>query len=388
MIVKWPGVAPAGVVTADLGDLTDIVPTLAQMAGVTVLGPVDGVSLLPSITGTTNQAAGRKVAVVSYGGEQGLRTADYMFQTTGRMYHMQAPFVEVKVASVCRFSLADRQMQMAFAALYSLRGELPTFVQPAWPPVVDCAESTTTTIPALTRKKVKKPSKTTTRAALIGSTISSAGPSPLIITTTTPALTAAITTTITAAAATTATTTTTVTAITTASPRTTQPSTPITSHNPPRGSTPKKNKFVTLQSLLGGECLVPVPSKSRCKLVCKKVRDPTATAHRNCAQLKNLLGIIICSRLHAWVERANVWNPLNSFVLFVLELGCIGFVLGLNNFQCLPALKVCLIGDTTKVLVFQLVCGHRHLSAISSGLFFDRSCLSREVWNCYLINCK
>jgi len=50
-IARWPGVVPAGAVCHSPIHFMDVLPTLAELAGVPPAGPVDGVSLLPTLRG-------------------------------------------------------------------------------------------------------------------------------------------------------------------------------------------------------------------------------------------------------------------------------------------------------------------------------------------------
>lgn len=55
-IVKWPGVIPAGTVSDRLTDLTDIMPTLADIAGMQIpqsFGTTDGSSFYPTLEGSS-----------------------------------------------------------------------------------------------------------------------------------------------------------------------------------------------------------------------------------------------------------------------------------------------------------------------------------------------
>ena len=51
LLVRWPGVVPAGTVAESLVEWIDLAPTLLDAAGVTGLSPAQGRSLLPVLTG-------------------------------------------------------------------------------------------------------------------------------------------------------------------------------------------------------------------------------------------------------------------------------------------------------------------------------------------------
>lgn len=55
MIASWPGVIPAGTVTDQLCAMWDILPTLAEVIGEDVPTKVDGLSLVPTLTGKPGQ---------------------------------------------------------------------------------------------------------------------------------------------------------------------------------------------------------------------------------------------------------------------------------------------------------------------------------------------
>ena len=55
MIVRWPGVAPAGVTSEFVGYHPDVVPTLAEIAGASAPAGLDGISFLPSIRGQADR---------------------------------------------------------------------------------------------------------------------------------------------------------------------------------------------------------------------------------------------------------------------------------------------------------------------------------------------
>ncbi len=55
MIVKWPHKVKAGSSTDHISAFWDIMPTLADIAGVELTQPIDGLSFLPTLTGNENQ---------------------------------------------------------------------------------------------------------------------------------------------------------------------------------------------------------------------------------------------------------------------------------------------------------------------------------------------
>lgn len=51
MIAYWPGKVPAGTVSDHVSAFWDFLPTMAELTGETVQGPVDGISMLPTLLG-------------------------------------------------------------------------------------------------------------------------------------------------------------------------------------------------------------------------------------------------------------------------------------------------------------------------------------------------
>jgi len=55
MIARWPGTIKAGAVTSHVSAFWDMMPTFAELAGVELQGPTDGISLVPTLLGTRQQ---------------------------------------------------------------------------------------------------------------------------------------------------------------------------------------------------------------------------------------------------------------------------------------------------------------------------------------------
>jgi arylsulfatase A-like enzyme len=56
MMVRWPGQIAAGAVSEHLGYFPDVMPTLADIAGIDTPPMTDGISVLPTLTGEARQA--------------------------------------------------------------------------------------------------------------------------------------------------------------------------------------------------------------------------------------------------------------------------------------------------------------------------------------------
>ena len=57
LIVRWPGVIAAGATSNHVSGFQDILPTLADLAGADVPGQLDGISMVPELTGRSGQPA-------------------------------------------------------------------------------------------------------------------------------------------------------------------------------------------------------------------------------------------------------------------------------------------------------------------------------------------
>ncbi|MCH8527835.1 MAG: sulfatase-like hydrolase/transferase [Kiritimatiellae bacterium] len=75
-IANWPGTIPPGRVTGVLPDFTDMIPTLADLAGIPVPGKdrVDGVSIAPFLRGETETV--EREWILAMGGQNNARVSD------------------------------------------------------------------------------------------------------------------------------------------------------------------------------------------------------------------------------------------------------------------------------------------------------------------------
>lgn len=75
-IVNWPGVVPAGRVSEELTDFTDIIPTLAELAGLPVPAKdkVDGVSIVPYLRGQVDHIP--RNWILAMGGQNNAKVSD------------------------------------------------------------------------------------------------------------------------------------------------------------------------------------------------------------------------------------------------------------------------------------------------------------------------
>jgi arylsulfatase A-like enzyme len=79
-IVRWLGKVPAGTVSDHIGAHYDVLPTLAEIAGADVPAGVDGISILPELTGNRAQQKKHEFifwAFAGYGGQIAVRMGDW-----------------------------------------------------------------------------------------------------------------------------------------------------------------------------------------------------------------------------------------------------------------------------------------------------------------------
>ncbi len=89
--VRWPGTVPAGKKVMQIAGAIDILPTLADMAGVPVKTnhPLDGISLKPLIMGNPDTWKDRMI-FATWKGKVSVRTQRYRLDNNGQLYDMQA----------------------------------------------------------------------------------------------------------------------------------------------------------------------------------------------------------------------------------------------------------------------------------------------------------
>lgn len=66
LILSWPGTIPEGEIKSDLVELTDIAPTLLEIAGQEIPPTMQGISLWPTLSGTTPEGGHRKFVRCEY----------------------------------------------------------------------------------------------------------------------------------------------------------------------------------------------------------------------------------------------------------------------------------------------------------------------------------
>jgi arylsulfatase len=93
MIARWPGKISPGTNSEHLSYFTDMFPTFADVAGIDADFAVDGISMLPELTGRSDQAEHDFLywEFPSYGGQQAIRYGDWKGVRTGLFKDPDAP---------------------------------------------------------------------------------------------------------------------------------------------------------------------------------------------------------------------------------------------------------------------------------------------------------
>jgi arylsulfatase A len=121
MIVNWPGKTPAGVVSADLVDSTDFLPSFLELAGLQPPArPVtDGHSLAPQWQGRKGKP--REWVFVQLARKWYVRDSRFKLDQDGALFDMrEAPFAEPRVPSDSAGAAATAARKRLQAALESL----------------------------------------------------------------------------------------------------------------------------------------------------------------------------------------------------------------------------------------------------------------------------
>jgi arylsulfatase A len=123
LIVNWKGTAPEGRVLADLTDVTDFFPTLAELAGAKPPEDVaiDGHSFAAQIRGQAGKP--REWLYVQLGDKRYVRDPHWKLNNDGELFDMkEAPFREIPVAA----DSGDAEAQTARKRLQAVLDNLKT----------------------------------------------------------------------------------------------------------------------------------------------------------------------------------------------------------------------------------------------------------------------
>lgn len=90
-LIRWPGRIPAGLRIPQIAGAIDLLPTLADLAGVPVVSrkPLDGVSLAPLLLGTASNWPDRLI-FSHWGGKVSVRSQRYRLDHQRQLFDMQA----------------------------------------------------------------------------------------------------------------------------------------------------------------------------------------------------------------------------------------------------------------------------------------------------------
>ncbi len=90
-LIRWPGRIRGGTRIPEIAGAIDLLPTLADLAGVPIAGkkPLDGVSLKPLLLGTAKDWPDRAI-LSHWNGKFSLRTQRHRLDDAGRLYDMDA----------------------------------------------------------------------------------------------------------------------------------------------------------------------------------------------------------------------------------------------------------------------------------------------------------
>jgi arylsulfatase A-like enzyme len=90
LFVRWPGTIEPNGFIEEIAGVTDLLPTLADMAGVPVktIHPMDGVSIKPLIMGTTENWPDRKI-FATWKHSTSVRTQRFRYDARGMLYDMR-----------------------------------------------------------------------------------------------------------------------------------------------------------------------------------------------------------------------------------------------------------------------------------------------------------
>ncbi len=120
-IISWRGVTPAGRLSENLTDASDLLPTFAEIAGAPLPENriIDGKSLFPQIKGETKSP--RTWAFTQLGENYHVREAGWKLNQAGQLFDMKnAPFEEIPVPADSKDAAAMAARQRLSAALAEL----------------------------------------------------------------------------------------------------------------------------------------------------------------------------------------------------------------------------------------------------------------------------
>ena len=146
LLVRWNGHIKPGTRVAQIAGAIDLAPTLAELAGVPMIGkkPLDGKSLAPILLGSEVGAADRML-FSHWGGAVSVRTQQYRLDSQGKLFDMTADLAQTRDLSGQREEIATR---LARAVADWKRELLTDYPRDDRPFTVGYREFPTTQLPA------------------------------------------------------------------------------------------------------------------------------------------------------------------------------------------------------------------------------------------------
>jgi arylsulfatase A-like enzyme len=88
-VIRWPGEIPAGTEISEIAGSIDLLPTLADLAGIPVGAekPLDGKSLQPLLLGSAEDWPDRRL-FAHWNGDVSVRTPQHRLDHEGRLYDL------------------------------------------------------------------------------------------------------------------------------------------------------------------------------------------------------------------------------------------------------------------------------------------------------------
>jgi len=92
LLIRWPGHIPPGTRIGSIAGAVDLLPTLAELAGVTIPAgkPLDGVSLKPLLLREAKEGPPDRLILSHWGGKYSVRSQRYRLDAAGRLYDLDA----------------------------------------------------------------------------------------------------------------------------------------------------------------------------------------------------------------------------------------------------------------------------------------------------------
>ncbi len=112
--IRWPGHIPAGRRIAQIAAAIDLLPTLADLAGVAIVGgkPLDGIRLTPLLAGDARADDWPDRMIFSHwAGRVSVRTQRYRLDDAGRLFDMEADPGQHRDIAAEKPDLAERLVQ-------------------------------------------------------------------------------------------------------------------------------------------------------------------------------------------------------------------------------------------------------------------------------------